>query len=67
LYLVNLPRCYTVKWAEQKYFGIRKIQIKKMSARLTFWQQELKQIGWHIPLFLPLRYVYLCYIFNSNV
>jgi hypothetical protein len=58
LYLVNLPRCYTVTWEEQKYFGIRKIQkIKKIPARLTFWWQELKQIGWHIPLFLPLRCV----------
>jgi hypothetical protein len=57
LCLVNLPRCYTVTWSEQKYFGIRKIQIKKMSARLTFWWQELKQIWWHIPLFLPLRCV----------
>ena len=58
LYLVNLPRCYTVKWAEQKYFGIRKIQkITKIPARFTFWWQELKQIWWHIPLFLPLRCV----------
>jgi hypothetical protein len=58
LYLVNLPRCYKVTWSEQKCLGIKKIQkIKKIPARLTFWWQELKQIGWHIPLFLPLRCV----------
>ena len=56
LYLVSLSRCYKVTWTEQKYFGIKKIQkIEKIPARLTFWLQELKQIWWHIPWFLPLR------------
>jgi hypothetical protein len=68
LYLVSLSRCFKVAWSEQKFFGIRKIlKIKKIPARLTFWRQELKQIWWHIPLLLPLRCVYLCYILNSNV
>ncbi len=68
LYLVSLSRCYKITWSDQKFFGIRKIQeIKKISARLTFWWQELNQIWWHIPVFLPLRCVYLCYTFNSNV
>jgi hypothetical protein len=58
LFLVNLSRCYKVTWLEQKYFGIRKIQkIEQIPARLTFWWQELKEIWWHIPLFLPLRCV----------
>ncbi len=55
LYLVSLSRCFRVTY---EFCGKRKIlQIKKIPARLTFWWQELKQIGWHIPLFLPLRCV----------
>jgi hypothetical protein len=58
LYLVSLSRCFIVTWPEYEFCGKRKIlQIKKIPARLTFWRQELKQIGWHIPLFLPLRCV----------
>jgi hypothetical protein len=59
LYLVSFSRCYEVIWSEQKYFGIRKVKkVKKIPARLTFVQQELNQIWWHVPWLLPLRCVY---------
>ncbi len=58
LYLVSFSRCFRVTWPEYEFFGkIKILKIKKISARLTFWWQELKQIWWHIPLLLPLRCV----------
>ncbi len=56
LYLVSLKRCFKFTRSDQKFFGIRKIKkIEKIPARFTFWLQELKLIGWHIPLLLPFR------------
>jgi hypothetical protein len=56
LYFVSLIRCFKLIWSDQKHFGIRKIKkIEKIPARFTFWLQELNQIGWHIPLLLPIR------------
>jgi hypothetical protein len=56
LCFVSLKRCFKLTWSDQKYCGIQKIlKIEKIPETFTFWLQELKQIGWHIPLLLPFK------------
>ncbi len=54
LYFASLKRCFEVEWSQQ---CCPVPQIKKHSARFSFWWQELKQIWWHFPVLLPIRCV----------